>query len=253
MTAKNAHYLFFLVVFISFLNACSAEERQSEHYFLDGYEHLEFRDDSGHVVSPSDYIYSSQVNNSRGYFIADSTLRLYNTRTEEPYTGYIRTFHSRNYNLQGEFEDGKMHRLRYWHANRTLGMDVNYRKATGSIWLGNGNLAVSWNSEEMYYLDPATQSIERIISDTLTSYFDEEGEMEYYTVTRDTAYMNYYPDGTPRFEIPRRGDDRTGILRRWYPNGQLRVEGRYIKGREFGVWVEYDSLGNEIKRIDYSQ
>jgi len=253
MVPGRIEYIVLFIALVLLTTACSPEEKKKkEHYFLDGYDHLEFWDKAGNKVAPSEYIYSTQINGERGYFIEDSTLKLYNTREGAPYSGYIRTFHGRSYNLQGEFQDGVMQRLRYWHRNRTLGMDANYKNESGSIWKDNGMLVVNWNSEEMYYLNSVSQSIERIISDTLTSYFDGGGELEYYTVRRDTAYINYYSDGTPRFEMPaRRGNDRSGMLRRWHPNGQLQVIGMYKKGEQAGTWIEYDSLGKEIDRIEY--
>jgi antitoxin component YwqK of YwqJK toxin-antitoxin module len=234
-------------------SACSTEKKQSEHYFLDGYDHLEFRDENGNKVSPSEYIYSSQVNSTQGYFIADSTLTLYNTRSDAPYSGYIRTFDSRRYNLQGEFEDGKMYRLRYWHGNRTLGMDVNYRENTGTLWSDAGAIRVSWNTYEMYYYNSITNQIKQIITDTMTSYFSEEGDLTGYTVTGDSTTTHYYGDGNPRFRFPRgvRGP-ADGIVKRWHPNGQIQVEGQFKKGEQSGLWIEYDSLGNEINRIEYS-
>lgn len=44
----------------------------------------------------------------------------------------------------------------------------------------------------------------------------------------------------------------TGKVQRWYPNGQIRADGQFKNWEESGTWVEYDSLGNEINRIEYN-
>lgn len=230
-------------------SACTSSRSEYEHYFLDGYEHLEFRDSIGDRVPPEAFIESVHLNNARAYQVKDSSLTLYNTWQEEPYTGFIRTFHKGLYNLQGEFEDGKMFRFRYWYSDRTLGMDANYREQSGSVWNREGRLVVNWNKDEMYYLSAGTRSVRRIITDTLTSYFDSDGELTRYTVYKDTAIISYYKDGTPRFKFPvNRDGQREGTIKRWHPNGQLQAVGQYKNGQETGIWVEYDSMGNEIGR-----
>lgn len=254
MKAQNLGRTFFYI-FIGLLigSACTSQEKKKEHYFLDGYDHLEFRDSIGVVVPPHKYIGSTQVNGVRMYAIKDTALILYNTRAEEPYEGYIRTFDSRDYNLQGEFKNGEMFRLRYWYASRRLGMDVDYRKETGSIWDKLGRLSVSWNADELYHIDPVTQKITQIRTDTLTSYYDKSGTLTSYTVRTDTSFVQYYADGQPRFKFPySEVRPRSGKVKRWYPNGQVQVTGQYKDGRQSGVWIEYDSLGNEINRETYS-
>lgn len=254
MRKQSAEDTFFwLLICLLFAGACSTEEKTKEHYFLDGYDHLEFRDSTNTVVPTRQYIGSSQVNGVRMYIVRDTTLILYNTRSGEPYEGYIRTFDSRDYNLQGEFEDGKMFRLRYWYANRLLGMDADYRKATGSIWDKLGRLAVSWNADELYHIDPSTQKITEIRTDTLTSYYDKNGNITSYTVRTDTSFVQYYANGQPRFKFPySEVSPRSGKVKRWYPNGQIQVTGQYKDGQQSGVWIEYDSLGNEVNREVYN-
>ena len=254
MKVNSPLNIFFVVItFLLLTGACSPEEKKYEHYFLDGYDHLEFRDSTGTPVPPHDYITSSQVNGVRMYNVRDTTIILYNTRSEEPYEGYIRTFDSRDYNLQGEFKDGKMFRLRYWYASRRLGMDADYLKDTGSIWDKLGRLTVSWNAGELYHIDPSTQKITQIRTDTLISYYNKKGDLTSYTVRTDSSFVQHYADGQPRFKFPySETSPRSGMVKRWYPNGQVQVTGQYKEGKQSGVWIEYDSLGNEINRETYS-
>ncbi|WP_428235873.1 toxin-antitoxin system YwqK family antitoxin [Gracilimonas sp.] len=253
MKAQSPVIPFFAaVICLLIVGACSDQEVKEEHYFLDGYDHLEFRDSTGLPVPPNQYIVSTQVNGVRMYDIRDTTLILFNTRSGEPYRGFIRTFDSRDYNLQGEFENGEMFRLRYWYASRRLGMDADYRKNTGSIWDKLGRLAISWNADELYYIDPATQKITQIRTDTMTSYYNKSGELTSYTVRTDSSFVQFYADGQPRFKFPySEVGPRSGKVRRWHPNGQVQVTGQYKDGEQSGVWIEYDSLGNEIKRESY--
>lgn len=230
--------------------ACTGQQKQeSRHYFLKGYDHLEFRDNNNARVPVSAFITAANINGTRAYHVLDTTLLLIHSKTQKPYSGYIRTFHKNRYNLQAEFEAGKITRLRYWYPNRSLGMDANYHEESGTIWKQSGEIAVNWNQEETYYMDPGTQTIRQIIADSLTSYYNREGELTRYTIRSDSSITQFYADGSPRFKFPiTPGGIRDGEVRRWYANGQLQVTGQYKNGRQHGIWIEYDSLGNEIKR-----
>lgn len=232
------------------LGACSGDRNEeTSHYFLDGYDDLEFQDSGGNSVPVSHFITRTEMNGVQTYRLEDTSLVLVNKNSEEPYTGYIRTFDEYRNNLQGEFEGGKINRLRYWHPNRTLGMDTDFREQTGTVWNRRGEMVANWNAKETYYIDPGTQIIRRIIEDSLTSYFDENGDLSRYTIRSDSAIINYYADGTPRFKFPvTPGGIREGEVKRWHPNGQLQVVGQYKNGWQHGTWIEYDSLGNEIDR-----
>ena len=238
--------------FLVLTTSCSEESNRREHYFLDGYHNLEFRDPSGNPVSPRDYIRKTSMNGYRYYRIIDSSLTLVHKRSGDPYTGYIRTFHRDRYNIQGEFEDGKIFRLRYWHPNRVLAMDRNFRDKTMSLWSSGGSLVAAANDKEVYFYYSGSQDIKEIRSDTMHSYFDREGELERYTVSRDTASLLYDGDGNLlRYLSFKAGVGLHGSVKEWYPNGQLKVRGEYVNGRQSGIWIEYDSLGNEVEREVY--
>ncbi|MDR9417168.1 MAG: hypothetical protein RI564_12855 [Gracilimonas sp.] len=249
--------LFPFIVLSLLIISCEGEIKENRaHYFLRGYDELEFRDQRGNAVYPSEYIRSIQLNGQRVYQLRDTTLTLVHKITDEPYDGYIRTFHRDrfNLNLQGEFEDGKMYRLRYWHPNRTLGMDANYRDGTQRIWSIGGNLMVESNEDETYYYYPGmnTNVIKEIISDTMRSFFDENGNLERYTIFSDTANIHYYGNGQKRTIFPYKNNKGLdGVIREWYPNGQLKLDGKYEDGEQVGTWIKYDSLGNVEERIEY--
>ncbi|MFP8490075.1 toxin-antitoxin system YwqK family antitoxin [Gracilimonas sp. Q87] len=238
--------LFFIV------SSCAEQSNGRSHYFLNGYENLEFRDENGNVVSPREFITSGNTNGARHYMIRDTSLNLVHRRSGDPYSGYIRTFHRHRYNIQAEFDEGKIFRLRYWYPNRTLAMDQNFIEKTMSLWNSTGNLMASANKDEMYYYYSGSQGIKEIIMDTMHSYYDREGQLERYTVRRDSASIHFDSAGTMRRYFPfKAGVGFHGIVKEWHANGHLKVIGEYVNGRQSGDWVEYDSLGNEVKRERY--
>lgn len=233
--------------------ACSQPDtNEKQHFFLKGYDNLEFRDTSGNPVPPKEYIIPSRTNGYRAYSVRDTSLTLVHKRTGHPYSGYIRTYHKDRFNIQGEFEDGKMTRLRFWHPNRVLGMDANFQTKTMSLWNESGELGASNNGDETYYYYPGGKQISQIISDTLRSYFNKEGNLERYTVTTETATIHYNSEGEMRAYYPfAQGVGLHGEVKQWHSNGQLKVSGKYADGKQTGIWIQYDSLGNEIKRENY--
>lgn len=240
------------ILFLFILSSCEDQSNGREHYFLDGYDNLEFRDSAGNPVSPGEFIDRSSMNGYRYYQVRDTNLVLVHKRSGDPYKGYIRTFHRDRYNIQGEIKDGKIFRLKYWHPNRVLAMEQNFREGSMSLWSSAGSLVVSANDKEIYYYYPNSQGIKEIISDTMHSYYDREGELERYTVRRDTASILYDADGNIRRYFPiKPGVGLHGTVREWHPNGQLKVTGEYVNGRQSGIWVEYDSLGSEVNREVY--
>jgi len=248
---KNIHisgYVLLLVIICS----CAEKSERNGHYFLDGYDNLEFRDTTGDPVSPREFIDRTSMNGYRYYRVQDTSLTLVHKRSGDPYTGYIRTFHRDRYNLQGEFEDGKIFRLRYWHPGRELAMDQKFKEGTMSLWSSTGSLVVSANDNELYYYYSGSQAIKEIISDTMHSYYNKEGDLERYTVRRDTVSILYDADGNMRRYFPfKPGVGLHGTVKEWHPNGQLKVIGDYVNGRQSGEWVEYDSVGREVNREVY--
>lgn len=237
------------------MSACSEEKSsRQEHYFLKGYDDLEFRTPDGVSVPPSQFIRERNPNGHRVYEVVDTSLTLVHKITDEPYDGYIRTFHRDRYNLnlQGEFEDGKMFRLRYWHPDRTLGMDADLRDNTLSVWTKSGNIVIEANADETYHYYVGQNTIKEIVRDTMRSYFDAEGNLERYSIYSDTASIHYYADGQKRAFYPfKQNVGLHGRVKEWHPNGQLKMQGRYENRRQVGTWTKYDSLGNVEERIEY--
>lgn len=240
------------VVLLLIICSCTEEADKRSHYFLNGYDNLEFRDSSGDPVSPRAFIDRSSMNGYRYYRVQNTSLTLVHKRSGDPYTGYIRTFHRDRYNIQGEFENGKIFRLRYWHPNRVLAMDQKFGESTLSLWSSAGSLVASANDDEVYYYYTGSQAIKEIISDTMHSYYDQEGDLERYTVRKDSVSILYDAEGNMRRYFPfKPGVGLHGTVKEWHANGELKVTGEYVNGRQSGVWLEFDSLGKEVKREVY--
>ncbi|MEQ9263715.1 MAG: hypothetical protein RLN81_00740 [Balneolaceae bacterium] len=248
MSRLSIHILFFMCIL--FLGCTSYNSRP--YFFLDGYDELEFRDTKNNGVSTREFIIYDQRNSVTTYQVLDTSLTLVYRKTGELYSGFIRTYHWDIYNIEGIFKNGKIERLRYWHSNRRLGMDADFKSGTGQVWNFLGDLAITWNPEEEIFLNPSTQKIRRIQNDTTTTNFNSEGVLINYSIRSDSNFARYYPDGSLSFLFPINSTGRVhGPVKRWHPNGQLRAIGEYRNGREFGTWIEYDSLGNEIDRKDW--
>lgn len=232
---------------------CSSNSDQVEvYFFLDGYPELVFIDSLGNPVPPLNFIAHVPQNGMSTYMVQDHSLDLRYRKSNEPYSGFIRTYHWGVYNIEAIFEEGKIKRLRYWHPNRRLAMDMDFETGIGSAWNNLGGLMITWDDKERQYRNPTTNTIRQITNDSLSYYFDFDGELNYYTERTDSAYMQFYADGSPRFLFPITEDGiREGEVKRWHRNGQIQVTGQYKNGKEFGTWIEYDSLGKEIERQDW--
>jgi hypothetical protein len=225
---------------------------EPDHYFLDGYPQLIFRTSAGNPVPTEFFIARMSENSSQYYQVLDTALQLTYRKDGRPYSGYIRTYHRGRYNIEGTFRNGSIERLRFWHPNRILGMDLMVSSNVGQVWNLDGARSISWNGKERILFNPLTQRAREIHDDTLSTFFNFRGEVSYYTLRADSMSYSYYTDGSPRFFLPN-GLSGNGEVRRWYPNGQLRAQGQYRNWRQVGTWIEYDTTGVEINREEFGE
>ena len=240
-----------ILLFAAFIMIGCAHEPKPDHYFLDGYPQLIFRTVEGDVVPTRFFIRRSSENGAHFYTILDASLRLTTRKDGKPYSGYIRTYDHSSYNIEAIFEDGTIKRLRFWHPNRVLGMDEDFNTSIGTVWNLDGGRSITWNSKERILFNPATKKPREIHEDSLSTYFDNNGEITYYTQRGDSMNYSYFANGNPRFFTPNttRGN---GQVKRWHSNGQLRAVGQYQNWNQVGTWVEYDSSGVEINREEFN-
>ena len=75
-------------------------------------------------------------------------------------------------------------------------------------------------------------------------------------VTERQPHKTNYPDETVHIarHITRYSDNRIendGTYREYFPNGQLFVEGEYVKGEQQGKWVYWHDNGQECRTVTY--
>ena len=241
-------------MFIILISMGCNSEPKDVYYFLDGYPELQFINKNGNLVPPDLFVNAVVENGITYYRVNNPSFTLTTRKTGIPYSGFIRTYHWDLNNIEAIFKEGKIVRLRYWYPNRQLGMDMNYLSGKGKAWNSSGALSIIWDTDETQYRNPTTGFIRTIIEGNKRYYFDFDGELSYYSVRTDSAVLQYFSDGTPRFYFPQLANGlRDGVVKRWYPNGQLRAIGQYKNGKEVGVWIEFDSLGVERDRVIYSE
>lgn len=65
----------------------------------------------------------------------------------------------------------------------------------------------------------------------------------FYMITYSNAEIEvkkeYYPNGQLRSEIPYKKGREDGIMRRYYPDGSLQLDVSYRDGKKEGAWKEY--------------
>lgn len=67
------------------------------------------------------------------------------------------------------------------------------------------------------------------------------------------SYREYFPDGTLRIELEYRKGKRHGNARMYYSTGHLFCEGKYKKGNRNGVWQYYKVTGERDRKIKFTR
>lgn len=77
---------------------------------------------------------------------------------------------------------------------------------------------------------------------------------EYKNGIGNGKWVNYYKDGTI-MEIGNYHNNRVeGSIKQYHENGKLKAEGTYKHWKKkVGIWIYYDTNGNTIRKINYSQ
>lgn len=245
---KKARYTPLFMILCLF----SCNSPSTDHFFLNEYPQLQFERENGSIYPERRFIASTNEYGVLTFSVRGYAAQLVDKKKDNPYTGFVRTYYDDLYNLEARFKNGWIQRLRVWHPNRVLAMDRDYMTGRGSAWDSQGRLTVNWEDSETQIRNPQTGKMRRLIQDSVTWYFDENGMVDWFSVTSDTAITQYYADSTARFRYPReRFGAATGSVKRWYPNGSLHIDGYYVNGEESGIWKEYDRNGKLVKEIDY--
>ena|GEM_PF-5157932 len=65
----------------------------------------------------------------------------------------------------------------------------------------------------------------------------------------------FYENGNKQSssECGYKGELGNGVYLEWYKDGNLKIEGHYVKGKKNGLWTYYYSNGNKSNRGKYSK
>ncbi|MDQ3100520.1 MAG: hypothetical protein M3R08_03970, partial [Bacteroidota bacterium] len=80
---------------------------------------------------------------------------------------------------------------------------------------------------------------------------DHREEGAYKDDLREGEWIYTYDDGKRNFVGEFVNGERHGKHKWWWPNGQLKMEGRYVMGLEQGDFIQYDTLGVPVLTIRY--
>lgn len=67
------------------------------------------------------------------------------------------------------------------------------------------------------------------------------------------SYHEYFPDGTLRLEMEYRRGKRHGNARMYYSTGHLFCQGKYKKGKRYGTWQYYKVTGEQDRKIKFTR
>jgi antitoxin component YwqK of YwqJK toxin-antitoxin module len=114
---------------------------------------------------------------------------------------------------------------------------------TREIYRNNGVIEIKEQYDEQGYLH----------GKHLTYHPDGKSVMIEKTYTNNAIQGTlkvFYPDGKIKEEVTMKDNNENGPFKEYYQNGALHWQGTYRNGdNEFGELIEYDSLGNIIKKM----
>ncbi len=247
---KNKTVPLLLAAVMLLLSACNPYENGRRSFFLEEHPHLILLDSQKKEVSSYDYIDFSYNNSVITAEVLRPDARLFDRNIGRYYDGKLVSISRRGTTMQSFFEDGIMQSFKIWYPTNRLSMEFNVVDRVGRSYKNDGGLVTAWLPESELHYNPVTGLVSRIVTDDQVEYYDQKGQLEYYSVFSDSSTTEYYKNNLKRFEVLRlnRGERR---ISRWYPNGQLEVTGIMREGETIGEWVKYDSLGNVIERKLY--
>ena len=183
---------------------------------------------------------------------------------------------------ESRYENGQMLSHREWHDNGELKKEVNYKngQAHGVVkhWRRDGSL--EW---ETYYVDGRKVKGEEYYKITNPSprplveskrmengldcqkQYYENGQLMQESFRKDKGYnekgvhitsregtwREWWPDGTPKWEMNWKDDKEHGVQRDWHANGVPSWECWYKDGRKEGLEIEWNEEGKRISEKTY--
>jgi uncharacterized protein len=130
------------------------------------------------------------------------------------------------------YETGELLRDENYYRGRQDGEMVEYHK-NGEI-VAKGKFIDGYKTGDWYY-----------------HVGDHIQEGAYKAGKREGVWKNYYLDGALKFEGEFLRGYENGKHTYYYPNRQVKKQGKYIMGKKDGTWYKYDQQGNVILTITY--
>ena len=62
------------------------------------------------------------------------------------------------------------------------------------------------------------------------------------------SYQKKYNSGKKRFKVALKNGQKHGRFESYYPNGQLKLKGRYRKDKQVGLWKYYSDTGELLRK-----
>ena len=247
---KNKNLPIVLLGIIILLIACNPYENGRRNFFIREHPHLILYDVQKKEVSTYDYIDFEYDNGVITAEVNRPDARLFDRNINRYYEGKLVSISRRGTTMQSYFEQGYMKSFKIWYPTNRLSMEYNVEENVGRSFRNDGGLVTAWLPESEIRYNPVTGLVARIATDEQIEYYDENGQLDYYSVYSDSSTTEYDKNSRKRFEIERLTENERRITR-WYPNGQMEVTGVMRGVESIGEWIKYDSLGNVIERKKY--
>jgi antitoxin component YwqK of YwqJK toxin-antitoxin module len=85
-----------------------------------------------------------------------------------------------------------------------------------------------------------------------TRYFEMNWQYDANGSYLEGPFWHYYEDGSPYMESYYKNGIPDSLIRFFFRDGVLQLEGAYAEGLKVGKWTLYDEIGSRVKVIDYT-
>lgn len=113
-------------------------------------------------------------------------------------------------------------------------------------------LASCGDTKQHPVADSATGTTSARVTSADTNFVDAAGlKQGYWIITGQMQQMNGFSPAAKVEEGTYKDNNREGAWKEYYPEGALKTEGEYVKGKKAGRWFEYDKTGKRTGEIVY--
>lgn len=101
-------------------------------------------------------------------------------------------------------------------------------------------------------LRKVTEYVDGMVVDSDVPVYDETGDLHFIEKWRNGYCRAYFRDGRIIYEGARVNNERVGIQKQYNPDGSLRREEFYWRGRRYGKLRQFDRSGVLLSEIEYA-